>query len=719
MDIDKVKKLEFAKKELKKSFVGLDDIIDDIIKSISPWYLTPEVINRPTVVSLWGMTGTGKSSVVKRLIELLGLTDKSITFDCGRESEGNTYGDSLMDKISEVFGSTDDESTSGCSKGKDIIFIFDEFQYARTINEEGCEVIKAPLRPIWNIIDDGVVSTYESRYNINRFREFLFECEILAEELLGHDVKLSNGKIFDLEDKKLVAQTTTGMFLLKNLGGNLVSYSESETSDEVENDLNKKDIDLFEIIGSYALKVIIKKLNSHTPSKGDEILKSLTNSKSFFEFLNIIKNVIGSILAPTVFDCSKSLVFVVGNLDEAFNVQSNLDHDGDADTFNEITKSVTVVDIKTSLKKRFRAEQISRLGNNLIKYPTLRTSDFKEIINREVNRIINDFRKISDLKISIDDSVKKLLYSEGVCPTQGVRPVFTTINTILTPIFSELIVNRGEADQCRLSTVNDNYNTAKSTIVCEFSKDSTIINKFEYPIKLQLGELRDPNNRKTRYATAVHEAGHAMIMYYMTGKLPIKIISVDTSSGGCCYTFNKDRHAEIPCKRDYTNSIMISMGGYLAEQVIFDDSEQCLLGSGNDIEEAWDLIKDGVLNLGYFVPFRFTDHDTKTGDGDPGGLNIKDFKLAVDNNTSISIYNIIEDMLINFKDRVINILSNDKKLLSQVALSLGETGSMTGEEFKKYVDNYASEEFKLAIKASKEELDYDWYKKKLLNIINE
>ena len=64
---EKIERLESAKVQLKTEFIGLDSIIDEIINSISSWYVTPEIINRPVIVSLWGMTGTGKSSVVKNL----------------------------------------------------------------------------------------------------------------------------------------------------------------------------------------------------------------------------------------------------------------------------------------------------------------------------------------------------------------------------------------------------------------------------------------------------------------------------------------------------------------------------------------------------------------------------------------------------------------------------------------------------------------------------
>ena len=58
----RVQKLQEARKILKEEFIGLDSIIDQVVNSVSPWYITPEILTRPTVVSIWGMTGTGKSS---------------------------------------------------------------------------------------------------------------------------------------------------------------------------------------------------------------------------------------------------------------------------------------------------------------------------------------------------------------------------------------------------------------------------------------------------------------------------------------------------------------------------------------------------------------------------------------------------------------------------------------------------------------------------------
>ena len=103
--LEKIKILENVKKQLKQEFIGLDSIIDDLVTSITPWFVTPEVIVRPVVVSLWGMTGTGKSSVVKRLVEILDLKHKTLFFDCGTECNETDYGRNIGDKIIDFINS--------------------------------------------------------------------------------------------------------------------------------------------------------------------------------------------------------------------------------------------------------------------------------------------------------------------------------------------------------------------------------------------------------------------------------------------------------------------------------------------------------------------------------------------------------------------------------------------------------------------------------------
>ena len=51
-------------------------------------------------------------------------------------------------------------------------------------------------------------------------------------------------------------------------------------------------------------------------------------------------------------NCNRSLIFVLGNLDEAFGVEGDLNPDIDADVFYDKTSSVSITDIKNALKER-------------------------------------------------------------------------------------------------------------------------------------------------------------------------------------------------------------------------------------------------------------------------------------------------------------------------------------------------------------------------------
>jgi hypothetical protein len=49
--------------DLKAELFGIDDVIDRVIESMRAWYVLPDLINRPVIICLWGLTGTGKNAV--------------------------------------------------------------------------------------------------------------------------------------------------------------------------------------------------------------------------------------------------------------------------------------------------------------------------------------------------------------------------------------------------------------------------------------------------------------------------------------------------------------------------------------------------------------------------------------------------------------------------------------------------------------------------------
>lgn len=52
--------------ELKCELYGIDHAIDRVIDSVRAWFVLPEIISRPVIVCLWGLTGTGKTRLAVR-----------------------------------------------------------------------------------------------------------------------------------------------------------------------------------------------------------------------------------------------------------------------------------------------------------------------------------------------------------------------------------------------------------------------------------------------------------------------------------------------------------------------------------------------------------------------------------------------------------------------------------------------------------------------------
>lgn len=673
---ERLERLNQALSNLKKEFVGLDEIIDRIGDSIRIWYLTPEILNRPTVISLWGMTGTGKTSVAKRLVEELGILGSTVFLDCGQESreDGNR---TVMDTLSDLL--TEDDNLVNDSSNK--VFVLDEFQYARTINESGTELIKSPLRPLWSLIDSGLLTLDAGswRYAVGEVGVFIEDlknfCNLNAGKSVCCEVgKLKNGKISDETAIKELFESLLGVLYYKDYTFDL---DESPRSPEVS-EVVKKRQESITIFPANLKKALIRKLDSvGGAGLGMKVWNELGAATSIPEFCDILSAYQSMIVSPKILHFERSLIFIIGNLDEAFKgVERLTNPDFDADVFREITSSVTEMDIKMALQQRFRAEQIGRFGNNIIKYPTLGKKHFEEIIRRELNRIFGGWDSNS---IVYDDLFEKLVYSESVYPAQGVRPIFTSIETIASLVFSEILLeNTNESVKITLKDPDDwNERRLKmpSTVIkLEFGDGSVR----EFSMKLVLGELRDPSKNTESVQISIHEAGHAIVQYYTSGTLPNVIVSTSAGRGGFTDTFSKKREGQVNSFKGLKNRIMTLVAGYEAEHLIF-PADLCLLGSGDDLDKAWDSWAEAYYRLGAKDPivresFRVT---TKPGSGIPHGLEDDDgFRREM------------ESSYRELRRKAHCILIDEIELLIATGKELSTKGSLVKEEFVRLVNQY-------------------------------
>lgn len=687
---DRIKLLDSALVQLKREFVGLDDIIDQLGASVYAWYVTPEIITRPTIVSIWGMTGTGKTSVVKRLISLLYLDDVRISFDCGECRDNNK---SISTDIMDTFGKSE-ESDSGdrFSGSNSLVFMFDEFQYARTINESGEEEVAPSLRPIWSILDSGIIDINDYNYDFSSLCDFIDEL-VDTSKSLPHIIIKDN----HIESPDDVSAFLNIMFFHYDRGPSI-------KTDNTE-DQNKP----LEVLTSRYLRTIIRRLNNKSDALGSRVAKELLSGEytigQLAERLGDIKKLAAS---SRKLDCSKSLVFILGNLDEAYKDSSDISPDIDADLFYDITSRVTTTDIKEALKERYRPEQIGRLGNNIIKYPTLSKDSFKRIIDLEIGRILDRFSEVDKIKVVFEQSMKDLLYSESVYPTQGVRPVLSSIDTLITPYLSKVVEHKGRSKSVCIGVVGSvrDFRLPCVDVRLKFDKAEEVI----VEQKLELGKERCPENRKKRFICAVHEIGHAIMYSWCKGEVPDNIVSVSTDHGGFCSTYDRRFAGEIDCRRDVLDEVRISLGGYQAERVIYSNPDMWLLGSSSDIQSLWKELSSAVMNCGFDLPLPLSHREVEQSGNISEGLDSKDVMVTNKSTGDGRILELIKEGM----DYVWSVLSNEKELIKKAAIKLGEQGSMSGQEFLDFIRQYGN---KLTLDKMKEvygERDPEYYFKELV-----
>ncbi|MBQ9387965.1 MAG: ATP-dependent zinc metalloprotease FtsH [Lachnospiraceae bacterium] len=104
-------------------------------------------------------------------------------------------------------------------------------------------------------------------------------------------------------------------------------------------------------------------------------------------------------------------------------------------------------------------------------------------------------------------------------------------------------------------------------------------------------------SEEDKRVTAYHEAGHAVLFHVLPDVGPVHTISIiPTGVGAAGYTMplpEKDRM--FMTKKEMLHNIMVSMGGRIAEEIVFGDVTN---GASSDIQHATGLAHDMVTKFG-------------------------------------------------------------------------------------------------------------------------
>ena len=602
IDIEEIKRknevIDNAIVELKKKYIGVDEQIDEIMNNVRTWYCYPQLQDRPCVINLWGLSGCSKTDSVRTIAKLLDLEEDLIYFNFADINEKNAW---------EI--ENDIEDSVGNNKSNRII-VYDEFQYAATLDKQKEEKDnKGALKPFWELLDTGILNKKpEMRTLFNVYKAYLILKRIVDTK---YPIELVNGKWLNSEDyiKNLDGYERKSIFEVfteseKEIKPNIGCDMGQNNNGPIRIDSKTKRVNRCVEFNPWFIDNAVDVYNNVNNSKfsTDNVdIRKKIYSMNVTELMEFFYNLYHSSCKGYKLDFKDSLVFVIGNLDEAYDVSFNVNPDMSPDQFHKITKKITVVDIKEALKDRFRNEQIARLGNIHVIYPSFSSRTFKGIIDLQLSKYAKEVEDRIGCKLTYDSSIKNIIYREGVFPTHGTRPVFSTIQEIVKSRLPEVMKAMTDAKLAqKLDSLEYSYSNGYVRVKT-YDIDRNLLTTVKSKLKLRVDNLRKSTLDDKQALCAVHESGHFVAYASIYGNVPAKLISVATESGTGGFLLQDDDEDERAIKTYdyYMNNIKIALGGYVAERIVFGDDNKTS-GAVSDLRKATSIASKMVLELGMY-----------------------------------------------------------------------------------------------------------------------
>jgi len=454
-------KLYAVGEDLKKHFVGIDEPIDRLLFNIEAWWCMPELMTRPTITCLWGLTGVGKTDLIRKLMQGLEMVDSFVEIQMTNKGSANHYESSLQSLLS---GSNISEEQPG-------VLLLDEMQRFRSIDNSGKEIDDYRFQDLWMLLSDGSFSnSYDNKDSLMQmlFEDAYWDDYNKAKETVSKDSEdeeeIRNEK--EIERRRHFKRTYWSARQMKR---------EFRLSEPIE--------EIMQWDGKKKLEVLNKKLED----------KSIYDAVSY----------------------PRLLVLIAGNLDEAYQMAHETNEtDVDADLFHKHSQRINLLRIKGALRDRFKPEQIARFGNAHIIYPALSRSSYETIIQRKVDSIVENCKEHSGVSFEVDKSFLDAIYRNGVFPAQGTRPVFSTISCFFECTLPQFVY------QCVKADVKEAKLYYKDKHLCCDLPDGTFSIKNEGEIDQIKAKKR---NEDKVLKVAVHEAGHALVYAKLFGVMPTQI----------------------------------------------------------------------------------------------------------------------------------------------------------------------------------------------------
>ena len=174
---------------------------------------------------------------------------------------------------------------------------------------------------------------------------------------------------------------------------------------------------------------------------------------------------------------------------------------------------------------------------------------------------------------------------------------------------------------------------------------------------------------------AYHEIGHALVAAMQTHSAPVqKITIVPRTSGALGYTMQvEEGNHYLMSKTEMENKIATLTGGRAAEEVVF---HSVTTGASNDIEQATKLARAMITRYGMSDDFDMVALETVNNQYLGG-----DASLACSAETQTKIDQRVVELVKAQHEKAVNILTENRAKLDELAQYLYEKETITGEEF--------------------------------------
>ncbi|MFA6519982.1 MAG: ATP-dependent zinc metalloprotease FtsH [Candidatus Paceibacterota bacterium] len=197
--------------------------------------------------------------------------------------------------------------------------------------------------------------------------------------------------------------------------------------------------------------------------------------------------------------------------------------------------------------------------------------------------------------------------------------------------------------------------------------------------KVMLGPERKSHllSKKEKEITAYHEAGHAIVASVLPHADPVHKVSIIARGNAGGYTLKLPlEERRLQSKKEFIDDIAMSLGGYVAEQMIFGD---ITTGPSSDLAAATNIARAMVTRWGMsdvIGPVALTDSPGRAQYGD---MPEKEFSESLATKVDAEISRIINDGLKTAE----KVLSENKNVFTAIAMKLVEVETLEQDEYEK------------------------------------